>query len=93
MEQTIELADKEFEGLCFVNLVDFDAKWGHRRNPQGYRDELEKFERIIMPVACALKLPFLLPHIGSGDDASDFPFRRRSKRSAFRICRRWGWGI
>jgi phosphopentomutase len=36
MEQTIELADKDFHGLCFVNLVDFDAKWGHRRNPEGY---------------------------------------------------------
>lgn len=43
MEQTIEIAQKDFEGLCFVNLVDFDAKWGHRRNPQGYRDELERF--------------------------------------------------
>ncbi len=44
MEQTIEIAQKDFEGLCFVNLVDFDAKWGHRRNPQGYRDELERFD-------------------------------------------------
>lgn len=44
MEQTIELADKDFTGLCFVNLVDFDAKWGHRRNPQGYREELERFD-------------------------------------------------
>lgn len=45
MEQTISLADKDFNGLCFVNLVDFDALWGHRRNPQGYADELEKFDR------------------------------------------------
>lgn len=44
MEQTIELADKDFTGLCFVNLVDFDAKWGHRRNPHGYREELERFD-------------------------------------------------
>ncbi|MCI9546693.1 MAG: phosphopentomutase [Lachnospiraceae bacterium] len=44
MEQTIALADQDFEGLCFVNLVDFDAKWGHRRNPQGYCDELERFD-------------------------------------------------
>ena len=28
MEQTIELTQKDFTGLCFVNLVDFDAKWG-----------------------------------------------------------------
>lgn len=44
MEQTIEIMDKDFIGLCFVNLVDFDALWGHRRNPQGYAQELEKFD-------------------------------------------------
>ena len=43
MEQTLEIAKKDFNGLCFVNLVDFDALWGHRRNPQGYAQELEKF--------------------------------------------------
>ena len=32
MEQTIEIAGRDFEGLCFTNLVDFDALWGHRRN-------------------------------------------------------------
>ena len=35
MDQTIAQAAKDFTGLCFVNLVDFDAKWGHRRNAQG----------------------------------------------------------
>lgn len=44
MEQTLELMNKDFNGLCFVNLVDFDALWGHRRNPQGYAEELEKFD-------------------------------------------------
>ena len=44
MEQTIEIAQRDFTGLCFVNLVDFDALWGHRRNPQGYAEELEKFD-------------------------------------------------
>ena len=44
MEQTIEIAEREFEGLCFVNLVDFDALWGHRRDPQGYAHEIEKFD-------------------------------------------------
>ena len=44
MEQTLEIMDREFKGLCFVNLVDFDALWGHRRNPQGYAEELEKFD-------------------------------------------------
>lgn len=45
MEQTIEIANKDFIGLCFVNLVDFDALWGHRRNPQGYAEEIEKFDK------------------------------------------------
>lgn len=45
MEQTIETAETEdFHGLCFVNLVDFDALWGHRRDPEGYAREIEKFD-------------------------------------------------
>lgn len=44
MEQTIEIAKKDFKGLCFVNLVDFDALWGHRRDVLGYANELEKFD-------------------------------------------------
>lgn len=44
MEQTIEVMDQDFTGLCFVNLVDFDALWGHRRNPVGYGEELERFD-------------------------------------------------
>lgn len=47
MEQTIEIAQKDFTGLCFVNLVDFDALWGHRRNPKGYANELEKFDILL----------------------------------------------
>ena len=45
MEQTIEISKEEFKGLCFVNLVDFDALWGHRRNVEGYGREIEKFDR------------------------------------------------
>jgi len=44
MEQTIEIAKRDFHGLCFTNLVDFDALWGHRRNPIGYGEEIEKFD-------------------------------------------------
>ena len=44
MEQTIDVAKRDFHGLCFVNLVDFDALWGHRRNPFGYAQEIEKFD-------------------------------------------------
>lgn len=44
MEQTIEIAKRDFTGLCFVNLVDFDALWGHRRDVAGYAKELEMFD-------------------------------------------------
>ena len=44
MEQTIEIAKRDFEGFCFVNLVDFDALWRHRRDVKGYAQELEKFD-------------------------------------------------
>ena len=44
MEQTIEIAQRDFTGLCFVNLFDFDALWGHRRNVTGYAQELERFD-------------------------------------------------
>ena len=58
MEQTIEIAQRDFTGLCFVNLVDFDALWGHRRNPGGYAQELEKFD---------VKLGELLPLLREDD--------------------------
>lgn len=45
MEQTIETAKEDFHGLCFLNLVDFDALWGHRRNPVGYAQEIERFDK------------------------------------------------
>ena len=45
MEQTIEIAKRDFTGLCYVNLVDFDALWGHRRDVKGYAEELERFDK------------------------------------------------
>lgn len=45
MEQTIEICGRDFHGLCFTNLVDFDALWGHRRNVEGYGREIEKFDK------------------------------------------------
>jgi phosphopentomutase len=58
MEQTIEIAKRDFEGLCFTNLVDFDALWGHRRNVAGYAEEIEKFD---------VKLGELLPLMKEDD--------------------------
>ena len=45
MEQTLAICEEDFHGLCFVNLVDFDALWGHRRNVEGYAKEIEKFDK------------------------------------------------
>lgn len=45
MELLNEVAKKDFTGLCFVNLVDFDALYGHRRDAVGYKECLEEFDR------------------------------------------------
>ena len=45
MEILNKMADNDFNGLCFLNLVDFDATYGHRRNPEGYKECLEEFDR------------------------------------------------
>lgn len=58
MEQTIEICKKDFHGLCFVNLVDFDALWGHRRDVEGYGREIEKFDK---------NLGVLLEELGKDD--------------------------
>lgn len=44
MRQITEVAQKDFTGLCFLNLVDFDALYGHRRNPIGYGKAIEDFD-------------------------------------------------
>lgn len=45
MEIMQELTKKDFTGLCFSNLVDFDALYGHRRDPKGYKEALEEFDK------------------------------------------------
>ncbi len=47
IEKTLALMDEPIHGLVFTNLVDFDAKYGHRRNPQGYADALVEFDRAL----------------------------------------------
>ena len=44
MAKTLQLADENFRGLCFVNLVDFDMKFGHRRDVDGYAQALTDFD-------------------------------------------------
>lgn len=60
MEQTIDIAKRDFTGLCYVNLVDFDALWGHRRNVSGYGDELERFDVKLGELLSVLKEDDLL---------------------------------
>ena len=58
MEQTIDIVSRDFEGICFTNLVDFDAQWGHRRNVEGYAREIEAFDN---------KLGALIPMLREDD--------------------------
>lgn len=44
MNKTIEIAKTDFNGLCFVNLVDFDSNYGHRRDPIGYGKAIKEFD-------------------------------------------------
>lgn len=58
MDVTLDLVKKPGKGLIFVNLVDFDSKFGHRRDVRGYRDALEAFDQ---------RLGELLPILGPED--------------------------
>ncbi|MGL5042762.1 MAG: phosphopentomutase [Culicoidibacterales bacterium] len=44
IEKLIEVSKKSFDGLAYLNLVEFDSLYGHPRNPEGYRDALEYFD-------------------------------------------------
>ena len=58
MNHTLNYADKDFDGLCFVNLVDFDMNFGHRRDIDGYANALSEFDAW---------LPKLLEKLGQED--------------------------
>lgn len=60
MEQTIEIAKRDFTGLCFVNLVDFDALWGHRRDAIGYGKEIVRFDEKLGELLLLLRQDDLL---------------------------------
>src|SRR5699024_5229 len=44
MDELLRIQETNFTGLCFVNLVDFDSLYGHRRDPKGYANALEAFD-------------------------------------------------
>lgn len=58
IDRTIEVMRRRPDGLVFVNLVEFDSLYGHRRDPDGYARALEDFDR---------RLPDLLAAVGDGD--------------------------
>jgi phosphopentomutase len=60
MEKLIQSIDEDFHGLNFLNLVDFDAKYGHRRDPEGYGKALETFDERLPEVLEKLKEDDLL---------------------------------
>ena len=55
VNKTLEAMSKDFEGLIFTNLVDFDSKFGHRRNTKGYGEAIEEFDREIPQILNSMK--------------------------------------
>ena len=54
MDQFVEVVKRDFHGMSFLNLVDFDANFGHRRDPIGYGEALEEFDRRLPEVFAEL---------------------------------------
>ena len=76
MEQTIEIAKREFHGLCFVNLVDFDMLYGHRNDVDGYAAAMTRFDRWLagfLPLLGEEDLLMITADHGCdpGDDSTD----------------------
>lgn len=55
MQETLELCKTDFEGLCFVNLVEFDMLYGHRNDAVGYAQALVRFDRWLNSFLPALR--------------------------------------
>lgn len=55
VDQTLRYMKEDNDGLIFTNLVDFDAKFGHRRNIEGYRDAIEEFDARLPEIMAAMK--------------------------------------
>lgn len=55
IRKTIEYLEKDFEGLCFINLVDYDMLYGHRNDIEGYARALSEFDRALPEIMSKLK--------------------------------------
>lgn len=60
VDQLLKVMQKDFHGISFLNLVDFDAVYGHRRNPEGYGEAIEEFDARIPEILSALREDDLL---------------------------------
>lgn len=72
MDKFAEVVKRDFHGISFLNLVDFDANFGHRRDPMGYGEALEEFDRRLPEVLTALNEDDLL--IITADHGNDPTF-------------------
>jgi phosphopentomutase len=73
MDKLVTTLDEEFTGLSFLNLVDFDAVYGHRRNPQGYGQALDDYDARLPEVFAKLTADDLL--IITADHGNDPTYR------------------
>ena len=73
MDKLVEVVKRDFHGLSFLNLVDFDALYGHRRDPIGYGKALEEFDQRLPEVFELLKEDDLL--IITADHGNDPTFQ------------------
>ena len=60
MQHLLDVMDTDFNGFCFMNLVDFDAMYGHRRDPQGFGQALMEFDQALGQVMERLRSDDLL---------------------------------
>ena len=73
MSKTVEIAKTDFNGLCFVNLVDFDSIYGHRRDPIGYGKAIKEFDLQLEELMKYLRCDDLL--MISSDHGNDPTFK------------------
>lgn len=73
VDQLLNVMKKDFTGFSFLNLVDFDAVYGHRRNPEGYAQAIEEFDARIPELIEALGEEDLL--VITADHGNDPTFR------------------
>lgn len=76
IEKTLKVLDTDFDGLCFINLVDFDMLYGHRQDINGYAKALTEFDRYLPEITSKMRdddiLVITADHgCDPGDDSTD----------------------